>query len=128
MWTQRKSVREVYKWMMLGVSTLQHISKFIWWTTSSKIVEFSIIHWSIGIYQWYNQNPLQFFLHKISTKSLKRVVLTVNGKLNTQLTTGDLGMYFPNKFCNTHRIINYSPTTIKWEPPRCRQKGRARYL
>ena len=116
------SVSGVSKWMMPGVSNLQRISKLIWWTTSSKIVEYSIDHKSIGINQCSMKNPLQMFSHKKSTRSVQRVGLTVNGKLNTQLTSGHLYMCCRNKYCNTHQLINYSPVTKKWEPPRCRRK------
>ena len=119
------SVGGVSKWMMPVVSTLQRIPKLIWWTTSSKIIDYSINHGSIGIHQCSMQNPLQLLPHKTSRRSVKRVGLTVNGKLNTQLTSGNLEMCCPEKCCNTHQLIDYCPVTIKWEPPQCRWKGSA---
>ena len=122
------SVSAVSKWMMLGVSNLQHISKLIWWTISSKIVEYSIDHGSIGINQCFMKIPLQFLLHTASPRSVQRVVLTVNGKLNTQLNSGNLDICCPNKCCNTHRLIEYYPVTRKWEPPQCRKKRNTRIV
>ena len=99
------SVSVVSKWMMLGVSTLQGISKFVLWTTSSKIVQYYIDHGSIGIHQCSMQNILQFLSHTTYTRSLNRVGLTVNGKLNTQLTYGHLEMCCPKKCFNTHWLF-----------------------
>ena len=73
--------------MILGVSTLQRISKLISWTTSSKIVEYSIDHRSIGIHKCSMQKPFQVLEHMKFTGSVRRVGFTVNGKLNTQLTS-----------------------------------------
>ena len=55
------------------------------------------------------QNPLKLLSHATSTKSVHRVGLTVNGKLNTQLNSGHLLMYFPKKSA----ILTKSPT-ITW--------------
>ena len=110
---------------MLGVSTLQRISKLIWWITSSKIVDYSIDYGSIGINQRSMQNTFELLSHMTYTRSVKRLGLKVNGKFNTQLTSGHLEMCCPNKFWNTHRFIDYSLVTRKWKPPWCRQKGSA---
>ena len=59
--------------------------KLILWTTSSKIVEHYINNASIGIHQCSMKNTLKFLLYTTSTRSVQRVGLSVNGKLNTQL-------------------------------------------
>ena len=88
----------VSKLIMIGVSTLQRISKLILWTTSSKIVEYYIDHGIIGIHQGSMQNTLILLSHTTSSRSAQRVGFTVNGKLNNQLTSVHLDMCCPNKF------------------------------